>query len=265
MSSTFVSTGYIDTHCHLYDQRSKGDAPGLTVDEIITAANAAGVTGMITVGCDAASTAQAIDVASRYTGIWASAGLHPHEAKHGVHTIVPFLDDPHVVAVGECGLDYYYDHSPRDQQRDAFAAQVQLAHERRLPLIIHTRDAWADTFDVLAAEGVPERTIFHCFTGGPAEARECLDLGAYLSFRGIATFKTATELHEAAQLCPAERLLAETDSPYLAPVPHRGRTNQPAFVTHVVEALAVLRGTTAEHVRSVTSANACLAFPGVRP
>lgn len=250
---------YVDTHCHIYD---KG---GLTVDEIITAARAAGVTGMISVGCDAASTQQAIEVASAYAGVFASAGLHPHEARHGVDTIVPYLDDPHVVAVGEAGLDYYYEHSPRDTQRTAFAAQVQLAHERRLPLIIHTRDAWDDTFDILRAEGVPERTIFHCFTGGPAEARTCLDMGAWLSFSGIVTFKTATELHAAARLCPSERMLAETDSPYLAPVPHRGRTNQPAYVTHVVEALAALRDEAIEQVRATTTTNACLAFPGVHP
>lgn len=256
---------YIDTHCHLYDQRSKDGTVSMTVDEIITAARAAGVTGMITVGCDAASTQQAIEVAERYEGVFATAGLHPHEARFGVDTIVPFLDDPHVVAIGEAGLDYYYDHSPRDDQRTAFAAQIQLAHERKLPLIIHTRDAWDDTFDVLRAEGVPQRTIFHCFTGGPTEARACLDLGAWLSFSGIVTFKTATELHEAARLCPADRMLAETDSPYLAPVPHRGTPNRPAYVTHVVEALAALRGVPVEDVRVTTVDNACLAFPGVRP
>ena len=258
-------SGYIDTHCHLYDQRSKDGTAVATVDEIITAARAAGVATMITVGCDAASTAQAIDVATRYEGVFATAGLHPHEARHGVDTIVRYLDDPHVVAVGEAGLDYYYDHSPREEQRHAFAAQIQLAHERRLPLIIHTRDAWDDTLDILRAEGVPERAIFHCFTGGPTEARTCLDMGAWLSFSGIVTFKTATDLHDAARLCPAERMLAETDSPYLAPVPHRGRPNQPAYVTHVVETLATLRGDTVEQVRVTTTANACLAFPGVHP
>ena len=263
--ATTSQAGYIDTHCHLYDQRRKDGTVGLTVEEIITAARAAGVSGMITVGCDAASTAQAIEVAEGHEGIWATAGLHPHEASHGVDTIVPYLDDPHVVAVGEAGLDYYYDHSPRDVQRVAFAAQIQLAHERKLPLIVHTRDAWDDTFDILRAEGVPAGTIFHCFTGGPTEARTCLDMGAWLSFSGIVSFKTATDLHEAARLCPAERMLAETDSPYLAPVPHRGKANQPAYVTHVVEALAALRGDTAEHVRATTTANACLAFPGVHP
>ena len=251
--------GYTDTHCHLYDSRAG------TVAELIDGAHAAGVTTMISVGCDAASTAQAIEVAAAHDGIYATAGLHPHEAKHGVETILPFLDDPHVIAIGECGLDYYYDHSPRELQRAAFAAQIQLAHERHLPLIVHTRDAWADTFDVFAAEGVPERTIFHCFTGGPEEARTCLDLGAFLSFSGIVTFKTATDLQDAARLCPADRMLAETDSPYLAPVPHRGKTNQPAFVTHVVQALGDLRNEPTEHVRRTTSQNARLAFPALLP
>lgn len=252
---------FVDSHCHLYDTR------GVPAEDVVAAALAAGVTTMIDVGCDAATTAAAIEAARRWPGtVYATAGLHPHEAVHGVESIVPFLDDPDVIALGEAGLDYYYDHSPRDVQRAAFAAQVQLAHERRLPLIIHTRDAWDDTFDVLDAEGTPERTIFHCFTGGPVEARRCLDRGAFLSFSGIVTFKTATDVQEAARLCPRDRLLAETDSPYLAPVPHRGRTNQPAFVTHVVRSLAALRGDDADVMRAATAANAaavfeCLAIP----
>ncbi len=252
-------TGYVDTHCHLYDTR------GVPAGDVIAAARAAGVVTMIDVGCDAATTASAIAMAETDDHIWATAGLHPHEAVHGVDTIVPFLDHPRVVAVGECGLDYYYDHSPRDAQRAAFAAQIQLARVRRLPLVIHTRDAWADTFDVLRAEGIPEQVVFHCFTGGPDEADACLDLGAFLSFSGIVTFKAAADVQAAALRCPADRMLAETDSPYLAPVPHRGRTNQPAFVTHVVQYLADLRNETTESVRVATAANACLAFPALRP
>ncbi|HSB84791.1 MAG TPA: TatD family hydrolase [Ilumatobacteraceae bacterium] len=250
---------YTDSHCHLYDTR------GMPVDEVIAAAHSAGVSTMINVGCDAATTEQAIALAAAHERIFATAGLHPHEAKHGVETIVDFVDDPHVIAVGECGLDYYYDHSPRDAQRRAFAAQIQLARQHSLPLIIHTRDAWADTFDILDAEGVPEQTIFHCFTGGADEARQCVDRGAYVSFSGIVSFKTATDLHEAARQCPLERLLAETDSPYLAPVPHRGKTNRPAYVVHVVAALAELRDEDPDQVRAATVANACLAFPRIGP
>ena len=169
-----------------------------------------------------------------------------------------------MIAVGECGLDYFYDHAPRDAQRAAFAAQVAIANERRLPLVIHTRDSWDDTIEVLLAEGVPERTVFHCFTGGPDELRRCVDLGAFASFSGIVTFKTAADLRAAACLCPAERLLAETDSPYLAPVPHRGRTNQPAYVAEVVARLAEVRGEDLDAVRSATAENARLAFPALR-
>lgn len=166
-------------------------------------------------------------------------------------------------AVGEAGLDYYYDHSPRDVQRAAFAAQVQLAHERRLPLVIHSRDAWADTFDVLVAEGVPERTVFHCFTGGAEEARRCVELGAYLSFSGIVTFKTATDLQAATAWVPVDRILVETDSPYLAPVPHRGKPNQPAFVALVGRFLADLRGEPVERFAEAVTANTVNAFPAV--
>jgi TatD DNase family protein len=252
-------TGFVDTHCHLYDTR------GVPVDEVIAAARSAGVTTMINVGCDHDTTAVAIEIAAQHDGVFATAGLHPHEARFGVETIAEFLDDPNVIAIGECGLDYFYDHSPRDVQRTAFAAQIQLAHERKLPLVIHTRDAWDDTFDVLRAEGPPERMVFHCFTGGPEEATRCLDLGAFLSFSGIVTFRTATELQAAAKACPPHRILAETDSPYLAPIPHRGRTNQPAYVIHVVQVLADLRDEPLEQLKATIAENACLAFPALRP
>ena len=133
------------------------------------------------------------------------------------------------MAVGECGLDYHYEHSPRRAQRAAFAEQIALAHRHGLALVIHAREAWDDLFDVLGAEGVPERTVLHCFTGGPAEARRCLDAGMFVSFSGIVTFKNAAEVREAAARCPLDRLLVETDSPFLAPVPHRGRpTSRPS-------------------------------------
>jgi TatD DNase family protein len=192
--------------------------------------------------------------------VWATVGLHPHEARHGVDTITDLLDAPRVVAVGECGLDYHYDYSPRPAQREAFAIQIGLAHERGLPLVIHTREAWPDTFSVLDAEGVPARIIFHCFTGGPDEARACLERGAFLSFSGIVTFKTADDVRAAALLCPDDRLLVETDAPYLAPVPHRGGRNEPAFVGLVGSALAELRGAIVEDLARKTTHNAGVAF-----
>jgi TatD DNase family protein len=250
----------IDSHCHLYDTR------GAELADVLGAARAAGVSTMITVGCDAATTAAAVAIAAAHPGVYATAGLHPHEAVHGVDSIVPFLDDPNVIAVGEAGLDYYYDHSPRDIQRTAFAAQIQLAHERRLPLIIHTRDAWDETFDILTAEGMPERTVFHCFTGGAAEAQRCVEMGAHLSFSGIVTFKNSTDVQEAARWCPIDRLLVETDSPYLAPTPHRGRPNQPAYVAHVAQFIADLRDVpfaefAAHTVAATRAVLGCLAVP----
>ena len=250
--------GYTDSHCHLFDTR------GVDVLDVLASAWAVGVDTMVNVGCDAATTAAAIELAALHEGVHATAGLHPHEAVHGADSIAAYLDDPNVVAVGECGLDYFYEHSPRDVQRAAFADQIEMACAKHLPLVIHTRDAWADTFDVLSGSSRPDRIVFHCFTGGAAEAARCLDLGAFLSFSGIVTFKAADDVRAAARLCPPDRLLAETDSPYLAPVPHRGRTNQPAYVTAVVERLAEVRGQTTENVRSATATAARLAFPRLR-
>jgi TatD DNase family protein len=247
-------TFWTDSHCHLHD-------PVFDADDVIAEAVAAGVTTMVTVGCDRATSLAAIELAARHDGVYATVGLHPHEARYGVETVVDLLDHPKVIAVGEAGLDHHYDHSPRDAQRAAFAEQIQLAHERDLPLVIHTRAAWPETFDVLAAEGAPARTIFHCFTGGPDEARRCLDLGAHLSFSGIVTFKAAEDVRAAAELCPLDRLLVETDSPYLAPVPHRGRTNRPAWVTEVGAFLARCRNVSTERVAAATAANARFAFP----
>lgn len=251
---------WTDNHCHLHDERMPGGAAAA-----VAAAREAGVVTMITVGCDAATSQAAIAVADEFDDVWATVGLHPHDAINGVHTIASLFGHPKVIAVGECGLDYYYDHSPRDTQREAFAQQVQLAHQLALPLVIHTRDAWAETFDILRVEGVPAQTIFHCFTGGPDEARTCLNLGGFLSFSGIVTFKTAVDVQAAAQLCPLDRMLIETDSPYLAPVPHRGKTNQPAFVSYIGHHIAAIRDDTAANIAAATTATARLAFPRLAP
>lgn len=235
---------WADNHCHVPYERLDD------VDAVVAEARAAGVERLITVGTDAAQSAAAIDVARSHEGVWATVGLHPHDAVNGVDSIVPLLDAPKVVAVGECGLDYHYDHSPRDVQRAAFAAQVALAHERGLALVIHTREAWDDTWSILAREGVPERTVFHCFTGGAEEARRCLDLGARLSFSGIVTFKNADDVRAAVALCPLDRLLVETDAPYLAPVPHRGQVNRPSYLPFVGAAVAAVKGVGVELVEA---------------
>jgi TatD DNase family protein len=226
---------WADSHCHLPYEGVAADAYDV--------ARRAGVDRMISVGTDAAQSAAAIAFAADHDDVWATVGLHPHEASEGVATLDPlFAPVPaRVVAIGECGLDYHYDYSPREAQREAFAAQVVMAKRLDLALVIHTRQAWDDTWAILAAEGVPERTVFHCFTGGPVEARRALDLGAWVSFSGIVTFKTADDIRAAARICPADRLLVETDAPYLAPVPYRGRPNHPGLVPIVGAAVAEAR------------------------
>jgi TatD DNase family protein len=251
---------FFDSHCHVHDERMPGGT-----DAAVAAARDARVDGMVTVGCDRETSIAAIAVAERFDDVWATVGLHPHDAVQGVDTVVDLIEHDRVVAVGEAGLDYFYEHSPRDVQRSAFAAQIQLAHERRLPLVIHSRDAWDDTFDVLAAEGVPPSTIFHCFTGGADEARRALDLGTFVSFSGIVTFASATDVQDAARLVPLDRMLIETDAPYLAPVPHRGKRNQPAYVGFTAQFIADLRDAPIGMLAVATHSNRSQAFPRIAP
>ncbi len=219
-------------------------------------ANEAGVTGMVTVGTTLLDSRQAAAVAADNDGVWATAGVHPHEAKDGVDGIEELLADPWIVAVGECGLDFHYDNSPRPVQRDVFAYQIEMAHRRDLPLVIHSRSAWEETFEVLDHEGTPPRTVFHCFTGGPDEAVECLARGALLSFSGIVTFPAADELRAAVAICPLDRLVVETDTPYLTPVPHRGEPNRPALVPLVGAAIAVAHARDVEEIEAATTSTA---------
>ena len=239
---------WIDNHCHI--------PPGEDGDVWVNAAHVAGVQQMVTVGVTLERSAEAIAVAARHDRVFATVGVHPHDAKDGMDGIADLLDEPKVVAIGEAGLDYHYDHSPREIQKDVFAAHIALAHERNLPLVIHTRDAWDDTFEILDAEGVPERTVFHCFTGGVAEAEKGLERNIIISVSGIVTFNNAQDLRDAVQRTPLDRLMVETDSPYLAPVPHRGKKNQPANVVHVGHAVAELHDVSAEVVAQATVARA---------
>ncbi len=263
MSSTAPSNAaglaWIDSHCHVHDP----EIPGGSATAIAEALSA-GVEQMVSVGCDRETSEAAIALADEHDSVVATVGLHPHDASDGVDTIIDLLDAPGIVAVGEAGLDYYYEHSPRAVQRGAFAAQIQLANERALPLVIHTRDAWDDTFDILDAEGMPERAIFHCFTGGIDEAERCLERGGDLSFSGIVTFKNARDVQAAAIACPPDRMLIETDSPYLAPAPHRGATNRPAWVPHVGAFIADLRDVPAAAIADATTRRAIELF-GLRP
>ena len=241
----------MDNHCHLDGEED----PAALVAE----AHAAGVVALITVGTSVARSRACLDLAATLDGVWATAGVHPHDAVDGVDGLRRLVVDTgagaRLAAIGECGLDYHYDHSPRPAQREVFAAQVGLAHDVGLPLVIHTREAWDDTFAVLGSEGVPARTVFHCFTGGPAEAERALASGALLSVSGIVTFASAVDLREAVTRVPLERLMVETDSPYLAPTPHRGRPNRPALVVRVGEEVAALHGLDPDQVAAVTTAN----------
>jgi TatD DNase family protein len=251
---------WIDDHCHVHLRGAGGGSDVDLEDHVdedavagaVADAAAVGVVRMITVGCDVADSRAAIATARRHPELFATAGVHPHEAKQGIDGLEALLAEPEVVAVGECGLDFHYDFSPRDAQREVFAAQIALAEAHDLALVIHTRAAWAETFDILEAEGVPERTVFHCFTGGAEEARRCLDLGAHLSISGIVTFKTADDIREAVAICPPDRLLVETDAPYLAPVPHRGRRNAPALLPLVAEKVAAVQGRSVADVAAST-------------
>ena len=244
---------WVDNHCHLDENAA----------EAISAANEVGVAKFIDVGCDLETSTGCVARANAHEAVYATVGLHPHEAKHGLDGLEALLQQPNVVAVGECGLDYHYNHSPADAQRSMFAAQIELAHRYELPLVIHTREAWDETFDILDTEGVPANTIFHCFTGGPDEAQASLERGAWLSFSGIVSFKSARDVQEAAMLCPIDKLLVETDSPYLAPVPYRGKRNQPAWVSVVGQVVADLRNDSVTTIAEATWRNTHDAYPAL--
>ena len=253
---------WFDSHCHVQEEYLGGGESGegeRDLSLVLARAAEAGVDRLVCIGTGVTTSTQAVAVAraSRREGgtpaAWASIGLHPHDATAGVEGVVGLLArelaarDGVVVAVGECGLDYYYEHSPRPVQRAAFAAQIALAHAHGLALVIHARDAWDDLFDVLDAEGVPERTILHCFTGGPDELDRCVRAGMF-------------DVREAAARCPLDRLLVETDSPFLAPVPHRGRPNEPALLPLVGATVAEVKGCAVESIAASTAAAAAAAF-----
>ena len=269
---------WFDSHCHLQEQYLPEEGDPAASEAVLAAALARarteGVDRLVCIGTDPTTSAQALAMARaardhRWPGaprVWATAGVHPHEAGAGTAGLRALLDawaadpDDALVGVGECGLDYFYEHSPRPAQREVFAEQIGLAQRLGLALVIHARDAWDDLFDVLAAEGVPDRTVLHCFTGGPTEARRCLNAGMVLSFSGVVTFKNAADVRAAAELCPLDRLLVETDSPFLTPVPFRGTPNEPARVPLVGAAVAAVKGCTAAEVAAASAAAAAAVF-----
>jgi TatD DNase family protein len=252
----------IDSHCHLADEAFEGD-----LEATIARAKEAGVTGALVIlaAGDEAEAARARTVREAWGAVRFATGVHPHSAGAfaGRPADAAVTAAAHATAfaacgIGEIGLDYHYDFAPRDVQREVFAAQLALARELDRPVIIHTREATDDTFEILEAAG-GVRGVFHCFTGDAAMARRALDIGFHVSFSGIVTFPKADGIREAARLVPDDRLLVETDSPYLAPVPFRGKRNEPAHVAHVVGAVAAVRGADAAWLAERTS----LTFDGL--
>lgn len=256
---------WTDAHCHLQDRYLSNDEQvAANARETLARAYEAGVDRVVVIGTDAQTSAEALALTELVSPveIYATVGLHPHDAQHDLAPTLALARAGHarLVGVGECGLDYYYEHSPRAAQRQAFAAQIGLAQELDLALVVHARDAFGDLLDVLASEGVPPRTVIHCFTGTPEDAENCLALGCDISISGVVTFKNAAALRDAARIVPLNRLHVETDSPFLAPVPHRGQPNEPAFVSIVGEFVAHLRGEEVSAVREATARNTARLF-----
>lgn len=257
---------WIDSHCHLDGHRFDSDR-----EEAIERALAAGVTKMLAIGTGDGppDLDVAIRLAERYPCLWASAGVHPHDAGKWTPECGPQLRDrmahPRVIALGEIGLDYHYDFSPRDVQQRVFVEQLEIARETRTPILIHTREAWDDTFALLERHWVPAGLpgVMHCFSGGPGEAERSLAMGFTISFAGIVTYPKAPELREAARITPLDRILVETDAPFLAPVPFRGKRNEPAYVVRTGEMLAGLLGLPPQEFARRTTENFIRLFPAV--
>jgi TatD DNase family protein len=252
---------YFDSHCHLTDSAFAEDR-----DAALARARAAGVTGMVTICSDAEGIAAVVELARSAPEVWGTAGIHPHEARHGspealARVRAALESEPRLRAVGECGLDYHYDHSPRETQRAVFRAQLELAAELGRPVVVHCREAEADVAHLIREHKGAVRGVLHCFSGGSELLEVGLDADWYVSFAGIVSFKRY-EGREQLRAVPRDRLLIETDSPYLAPVPHRGKRNEPAYVVRVAEAVAQLRDEAVDEVARYTSANA-RAFFGI--
>jgi TatD DNase family protein len=250
----------IDTHAHVHDPKFDEDRAAM-----LARARAAGVSTIVTIGCDVADSMRALDTAREYR-LYASVGIHPHEAKDAPADIAavfePFLADSRVVAIGEAGLDYYYDHSPRDVQQHVLREQLRLAHEARFPFIFHQRDAFDDFITIMRQEWkLSMRGIVHCFTGNAEEARQLTEeFGLLLGIGGVLTFKTADALREAVRAVGLQSLVLETDCPYLTPVPHRGQRNEPAYVALAAQKIAEVLACSLDEVIAATDANARAVF-----
>ena len=246
---------FFDSHCHLTDPAFAPDRK-----DVIARAVSAGVGGMVTICSEPQDLDAILDLTRTHPEIWGTAGIHPHEALHGSPEALQrvreaVIDEPRIRAVGECGLDFHYDHSPRDTQRAVFRAQLDLAAELGRPVVVHSREADADTSHMIREYKGRVTGVLHCFTGGSELLEVGLDAGWYVSFSGMVTFPRF-DARELLRTVPSDRLLIETDSPYLAPIPHRGKRNEPSFVVRVAEAVSQLRGDPLEVVAAACSANA---------
>ncbi len=247
----------VDSHCHLDDHRYDDDR-----EAVIGRARQAGVQYMLAIGTGDGPPhlEAAVRLADTYPFVFATVGIHPNDAcKINLNTfekLAELLSHPKVKAIGEIGLDYHWG-TPKEAQVPVFVRQMELAAETRMPIVIHTRDAWRDTLDLLRTHWAPTGLgcVMHCFTGDAAAARECLDLGFHLSFGGVTTFPKSAEIREAARITPADRLLLETDCPYLAPMPYRGKRNEPAYVAYTAQVIAEVRGVPVEQLAAETTAN----------
>jgi TatD DNase family protein len=246
----------IDSHCHLDFPELAGDEAG-----VLARARTAGVGGMLTIGTRLDQFERVRAIAERHDNVWCSVGVHPHEAKEeGQRTpdrLIEATHHPKVVGIGETGLDFYYEHSPRDEQIESFRAHIAASRQTGLPLIVHTRDADRETIDVLEEEAAKGAFpgLIHCFSSGAEVARHALALGFYISISGIVTFKAAESLRDIVRDIPLDRLLVETDSPYLAPIPKRGKTNEPAYVAHTAAKVAELKGIGIAELQAATTSN----------
>lgn len=246
---------YFDTHAHLDDEQFTEDQ-----EAVITRAKEAGIELIINVGCNIPSALNTVALTQKYEFIYGAIGMHPHDAKEldeqSLAKLYQMAQNPRIVAIGEIGLDYYYDHSPRETQQKVFRKMINMAKELKLPIVIHDRDAHEDTLKIVKEENASEvGGVFHCYSGSWPMAKEIMKLGFNLALGGTVTFKNARKVIEVAQEVPLDHLLLETDCPYLSPVPYRGKRNEPSFVPKVAEMIAELKGLTVEEVAKVTLEN----------